>query len=161
MSSPIPEGQRGLIPHLVCSPAKEAIEFYQRAFGGELSCCLMAPDGQRVMHAELLIDGEPLFLADDFPEYCSGASKTAIALGGTPVTIHRFVTDVDAAFAQAVAAGATCQMPVSDMFWGDRYGVLIDPFGHSWSLATHMRDMQPEEIDEAMRQAFAAAGSPS
>ena len=154
MSMAIPPGQDGLIPHLVCSPCSEAIEFYKKAFGAEEIRRMNAPDGQRVMHAELRIGGAPLYLVDDFPEYCGGKSGTAIALGGSPVTIHRFVEDCDAAIATAEAAGAKVTMPAEDMFWGDRYGQVVDPYGHVWSLATHVRDLTPEEMVEGMNAAF-------
>lgn len=154
MTTPIPSGMQGLIPHLVCSPATEAIAFYKEAFGAEEAGCVMAPDGNRVMHAHLTIGGAPLFLADDFPEYCEGHSQTATALGGTPVTIHRYVKDCDAAVQKAVDAGATVKMPPMDMFWGDRYGVVVDPYGHNWSLATHQKDLTPEEIQQGMEEAF-------
>lgn len=156
MTAPIPEGREDLIPHLVCSPCTEAIEFYKKAFGGEPCGCLMAPDGKRVMHAEILIGGKAIFLVDDFPECCGGVQNPK-ALGGTPVTIHRYVEDVDAAYQRAIDAGATAKMPVDDMLWGDRYGMLVDPFGHSWPMATHIRDVPPEEMDQAMAEAFAEA----
>lgn len=155
MTAPIPDGRDMLIPHLVCDGCTKAIEFYKQAFGAEGDCCMMAPDGERVMHAELTIDGKPFFLTDEFPEYCDGSMSNPKALGGTAVSIHRYVTDVDAAFKKAIDAGATAKMPPTDMFWGDRYSVVIDPFGHNWSLATHTRDMTPEEMTEAMNQAFA------
>lgn len=154
MTQPIPPGMEGLIPHLVCSPCSEAIEFYKRAFGAEELSRVPAPDGQRIMHAAILIGGHTVFLVDDFPEYCGGKSGTAISLGGTPVTLHRFVPDCDAAIDRAVKAGATLKMPASDMFWGDRYGIISDPFGHNWSLATHQRDLSPEQIAEGMNAAF-------
>jgi uncharacterized glyoxalase superfamily protein PhnB len=109
------------------------------------------------MHAEIRIDGRPVFLVDDFPEFCGGHSQHPLALGGTPVTIHRFVTDCDAAVRRAEEAGATVKMPPMDMFWGDRYGVVTDPFGHSWSFATHQRDLTPEEMMEGMKAAFEQA----
>jgi PhnB protein len=155
MTTPIPPGSEGLIPHLVCDPCTKAIEFYKQAFGAEEICCLPAPDGQRIMHAELRIDGKPVFLADDFPEYCGGKAQSPKALGGTPVTIHRYVEDCDAAIERALQAGATVRMPAEDMFWGDRYGSVIDPFGHCWSLATHLKDLSQEEMVEAMNTAFA------
>jgi PhnB protein len=157
MSNAIPPNREGLIPHLVCSPCTEALKFYEQAFGAKATPCLFAPDGKRVMHAEMLIDGKVVFLADDFPEYCSGASQTAIALGGTPVTIHRYVEDCDAALQRAVDAGATVKMPATDMFWGDRYAVVTDPFGHCWSFATHVRDVPPEQLQSAMCEAFEQA----
>jgi PhnB protein len=154
MTTPIPPGMNGLIPHLVCAPCTEAIAFYKKAFGAEEVGVMNAPDSERVMHAAMTIDGNPLFLADDFPEYCEGKSQTATALGGTPVTIHRYVEDCDAAVQRAVDAGATVKMPPMDMFWGDRYGVVVDPFGHNWSIATHIKDLSPEEMAKGMEEAF-------
>lgn len=146
----------GLIPHLVCSSSADAIEFYKKAFGAEEITRVPAPDGKRMMHAAISIDGSQVMLADDFPEYCGGKSHTPQALGGTPVTIHRYVDDCDAAIERAEQAGATVTMPPADMFWGDRYGQVTDPFGHVWSLATHQKDLTPEEIVEGMNAAFAA-----
>ncbi|HSG70417.1 MAG TPA: VOC family protein [Planctomycetaceae bacterium] len=148
--------QSGLIPHLVCGSSADAIEFYKKAFGAEEICRIPAPDGKRMMHAAISIDGHQIMLADDFPEYCGGKSQTPHALGGTPVTIHRYVDDCDAAIERAEQAGATVTMPPADMFWGDRYGQVTDPFGHVWSLATHQKDLTPEEIVEGMHAAFAA-----
>ncbi len=151
-SQAIPPGMEGLIPHLVCDPCVDAIAFYEKAFGAQEQGRMMDPEGKKVMHAWMLIDGRPIFLADDFPEYCDGAQQSPKALGGTPVTIHRYVEDCDAAFKRAVEAGATVKMPPEDMFWGDRYAVVTDPFGHSWSLATHIRDLSPEEVAEGMNK---------
>jgi uncharacterized glyoxalase superfamily protein PhnB len=155
MTSPIPTGREGLIPHLVCSPGADAIEFYKQAFGAVELCRMAAPGGDRIMHAELQFGDGLVFLADDFPEYCGGQSQTATALGGTPVTIHRYVKDCDAAIERATKAGATIKMPAADMFWGDRYGVVTDPFGHCWSIATHKKDLTPEEMAKGMEEAFA------
>lgn len=157
MSSPIPPGKQGLIPHLVCPNCSQAIEFYKQAFGAEEVFRMPAPGDERIMHAELSIDGSPLFVVDDFPEFCGGKSGTAIALGGTPVTIHRYVKDCDAAIDRAVKAGCTLNMPPMDMFWGDRYGQVTDPYGHKWSLATHQRDLSPQEMHDGMVQAFSQA----
>lgn len=154
-ANPVPAGSDGLIPHLVCDSAADAIEFYKKAFGAEEIYRMPAPDGKRLMHAEIRIDGRPIFLADDFPEYCGGKASSPKALGGTPVTIHRYVKDCDAAIKRAQDAGATVKMPAADMFWGDRYGVVVDPFGHTWSLATHQRDLSPDEIAKGMEAAFA------
>lgn len=104
------------------------------------------PDG-KLMHAAVRIGDSPLMLVDEFPDYGVVSPKK---LGGSPVTIHLYVADVDSFFARAVAAGAEVKMPVQDMFWGDRYGQLTDPFGHIWSVATHIRDMSPEDIAKAM-----------
>ena len=154
MTTPIPPGQDGFIPHLCCSPCDQAIEFYKRAFGAVEVSRMAAPGGSKLMHAALLIDGKSLFLADAFPEYCGGKVETATALGGTPVTIHRYVADCDAAVQQAIDAGATPLMPVQDMFWGDRYGAVVDPYGHKWSLATRKHDLTPDEMRANMEAAF-------
>jgi uncharacterized glyoxalase superfamily protein PhnB len=157
MTNPIPAGQEGLIPHLVCAPCAEALEFYKEAFGAEELCRMPAPDGTRIMHAAIKIDGRPVFLADDFPEYADGKSVSPKALGGTAVTLHRYVNDCDAAIKRAQQAGATVKMPAMDMFWGDRYGVVTDPFGHDWAFATHISDPTPEEVAQGAQAAFAQA----
>lgn len=148
MTQPIPEGMHSVTPHLVCEGAAEAIEFYKKAFGATEGGRLPGPGG-KIMHAQIRIGGSAVMLVDDFPEWGSHGPK---ALKGSPVTIHLYVPDVDAVFNQAVAAGATVKMPVADMFWGDRYGMLIDPFGHQWSIATHKRDVSPAEMEEEMRK---------
>ena len=157
MAKKIPAGSEGLIPHLVCDPCADAIEFYKKAFGAEEVSRMPAPDGNRLMHAEIRIAGRPLFLADDFPEYCGGKAMSPQALGGTPVTVHRYVEDCDAAILRAQKAGATVKMPAADMFWGDRYGVVVDPFGHVWSFATHIHDLTPEQMAKGAEAAFAQA----
>jgi PhnB protein len=157
MIEKIPAGREGLIPHLVCTPCAEAIEFYKKAFGAEDVARMPAPDGKRIMHAEIRIAGRPLFLVDDFPEYCGGKAMSPQALGGTPVTIHRYVDDCDAAIGRAQKAGAIVKMPPEDMFWGDRYGVVVDPFGHVWSFATHIADLTPEQMAKTAEAAFAQA----
>lgn len=153
MVAPIPAGREGVVPHLVVSNAKEAIEFYGKAFGAKEIRRSEAPDG-RLMHAEIQIGSSFVYVCDDFPEFCGGASRTPGALGATPVTIHRFVADCDAAAQAAVEAGATMSMPPMDMFWGDRYAKLTDPYGHEWSLATHVKDVSPEECDAAAAAFF-------
>jgi len=148
--SPIPEGFHTLTPHVIVKGAGEAIEFYKKAFGAEEICRMPGPDGM-VMHAEVKIGGSVMMVADEFPSMGVRGPQ-----GGSPVTLHLYVEDVDAAFEKAVAAGAQVSMPVMDMFWGDRYGKLTDPFGHEWSIATHKEDLTPEEIakrgEEAMKQ---------
>lgn len=144
----IPEGMHSVTPHLVCEGASDAIGFYKSAFDAVELCRIPGPGG-KLMHAALRIGDATVMLVDDFPDLgCHGPK----ALKGSPVTLHLYVPDVDAAFAQAVAAGATVKMPVADMFWGDRYGLVCDPFGHNWSLATHTRDLSPEQIKQAMQQ---------
>ncbi len=144
----IPEGMHSLTPHLICRGAASALDFYARAFGAVELMRLPAPDG-RLMHATLRIGDSHLMLVDEMPEW---GALGPLSLGGTPVTVHLYVEDVDAAFQQAVAAGATPKMQPADMFWGDRYGQLLDPFGHRWSLATHVRDVPPEQLLDASRK---------
>jgi len=151
---PIPHGMHSLTPHLVCANAVAAIDFYRQAFGAEELLRLILPDG-KLGHAMLRIGDSMLLLADEFPQWESLSPAT---LRGSPVTIHLAVEDVDAAFARAVAAGATTKMAPAEMFWGDRYGVLVDPFGHNWSLATHVRDVPVEEMRAEMEK-MAAAGA--
>lgn len=143
---PIPEGYRTVTPHLVCEHAPDAIEFYKKAFGAVEIARLPGPDG-KIMHAELRIGDSPIMLAQDYPEF---GSRGPLALKGTSVVIHLYVPDADAAWAQALDAGARPLMPLSDMFWGDRYGQVEDPFGHRWSIATHKRDLTPDQIMEGM-----------
>lgn len=145
------EGPSGLIPHLVCDPCCEAIEFYKKAFGAIERFRLPTETGDKFMHVEMNIGDSRFYMADDFPEYCDGNSQSPKSLGGSPVTIHRYVHDCDAAIAQAVAAGATVKMPATDMFWGDRYGVVIDPFGHNWSFATPQRSVSMDEMKQALK----------
>jgi PhnB protein len=152
----VPDGYHTLTPHLVVKGASQAIEFYKKAFGAEEIGRAPGPDGKSLMHAELKIGDSRLFLVDEFPEMDCRGPQT---IGGTPVTIHMYVEDVDAAFNKAVAAGAQVRMPLADMFWGDRYGVLADPFGHAWSLATHKEDLTPEEIATRAKAAFSGCGS--
>jgi PhnB protein len=143
-----PFAVRGITPHLVCRNAADAIDFYRQAFGATEAMRLPMPDG-RIGHAALRIGPAQVMLRDEFPEW--GAQSPA-TLKGTPVNIHLDVDDVDAAFATALAAGARSLMEPADMFWGDRYAVLADPFGHQWSLATHQRDVSVEEAQAAMRR---------
>jgi PhnB protein len=148
---PIPSGMHTLTPHLVVKDASKAIEFYKKAFGAQEIARLPGPDGKSILHADLKIGDSHFFLVDEFPGMdCRGPES----IGGTPVSIHMYVEDVDAAFGKAVAAGAQVKMPLSDMFWGDRYGVLADPFGHAWSLATHKEDVAPDEMQRRMQQAM-------
>ena len=153
MVKPIPDGFHSLSPHLTVADAAAAIEFYKKAFAATEMGRMPAPDGKRVMHAMLRIGDSSLMLNDEFPEW--SAERGPKSLGGTPVTIHLYVEDCDAIYKRAVAAGATATMPPSDMFWGDRYGRLTDPFGHIWSIATHKKDMTPAEMAEAGRKAMA------
>ena len=143
---PIPPGMHTVTPHLVCAGASDALAFYQKAFGAQEMSRLPGKDG-RLMHAAMKIGDSTIMLVDEMPEWNSLGPN---ALKGTPVTIHLYVEDADAFAARAVAAGAKIVMPIADMFWGDRYGQLQDPFGHKWSVATHQRDVTPEEMKAAM-----------
>jgi PhnB protein len=145
---PVPEGMHTVTPHLCCAGAAEAIDFYVKAFGAEEMCRVPGPNG-KLMHAAITIGDSLVFLFDEMPEHGALGPK---AVGGTSVTIHLQVEDVDAAFDRAVKAGATVKMPVADMFWGDRYGNVEDPWGHSWSIASHVRDVSMEELQKAAGQ---------
>jgi len=149
-AKPIPEGMRSITPHLVCAGALEAIEFYKKAFNAVENIRVLGPQGALV-HASLRIGDSNIMLAEENPGWGSLGPKS---LKGTPVTIHLQVENVDAVITQAMAAGATIKMPAADMFWGDRYGQIEDPFGHRWAIATRIRDLSPEEMQEAALQAF-------
>ncbi len=141
-AKPIPDGYRHATPYLCVRGAASALEFYKKAFGATEVMRLAQPDG-RVGHAEIRIGESVIMLADEFPEM---GVRSPQSLGGSPVTIHFYVDDVDALAKQAVAAGATLQRPVADQFYGDRSGSLVDPFGHVWMIATHKEDVSPEEM---------------
>jgi PhnB protein len=143
-----------LSPHLFVSNAAAAIDFYKQAFGAEELARHAAPDGKRIMHAALLVNGSTLMLCDDFPEYRGGKGSTPEAIGGSPVILHLQVKDADAAFNQAVAAGGKVAMPIADQFWGDRYGQITDPFGHTWSIGAKVRNVSEKEVEEAARAHF-------
>ncbi len=145
------EVQPAVLPHLTVDVAAAAIDFYVKAFGAVEHGRVPGRDG-KLVHACLAINGSSVMLNDDFPEMSGGKSMTPKALGGSPVTIHLVVTDVDAKFKKAVDAGAAVVMPLEDQFWGDRYGVLRDPFGHQWSMGQPVREVSMEEIEAAMVQ---------
>ncbi len=144
--NPIPQGMHSVTPHLICAGAADAIEFYKKAFSAEESARLPGPDG-KLMHAQIRIGDSAVMLTDEAPQWNALGPK---ALNGSPVTIHLYVDDVDDTVERAISAGATAAMPVQDMFWGDRYGVLVDPFGHRWAVATHIRDVSAAEIEQAV-----------
>jgi uncharacterized glyoxalase superfamily protein PhnB len=147
-TKPIPEGMHTVTPHLICAGGAEAIEFYKKAFGAVELSRTAGSDG-KLMHASIRIGDSVVMLNEEMPEWGSFGPKH---LKGSPVTIHLYVENVDAVFEQAVSAGAKVTMPLDDMFWGDRYGKLEDPFGHQWSIGTHMRDPSPEEMQKAMEE---------
>jgi PhnB protein len=143
----IPQGYHTLTPYMTVRDAARAIEFYKHAFGAVEKGVMKGPDG-KVMHAELIIGDSIFMLADEFPHF---GSLSPQSIGGSGMGLHIYVEDVDSAFDRAIGAGATIEMPVADMFWGDRYGKLVDPFGHKWSIATHKRDLSMEEMEEGMK----------
>ena len=149
----VPEGCEGIIVHLVVDNAAQAIDFYSKAFGATEIYRAPMPDGSKIMHAEMRIGKSVVYLADDFPEW-SGKSRTPKSLGGTPVNLHQYVPNTDAAIKRAKEAGATITMEPADMFWGDRYGKVMDPFGHEWAFSTHLRDVSPEEMVAAAAEMF-------
>jgi PhnB protein len=144
----VPDRMHSVTPHLICAGAADAIEFYKKAFNATEVMRLPGPGG-KLMHASVRIGDSAVMLVDENPDWGMLGPKS---LKGTPVTIHLYVEDVDAFVARAVGAGAKITMPIEDMFWGDRYGKLEDPFGHHWSVATHIRDVSPEEMQQAMQK---------
>lgn len=151
-----PEGFSAVTPHIAIKGAREALEFYKKAFGAEERFMLPGPDG-RVMHAEMTIGGSIVMLAEEYSE-CPGP-RSPQTLGGTTFSLHLYFENVDEAFDRAVKAGAEVTMPLENMFWGDRYGRIRDPFGHEWSLAQHISDPTPEEMQAAMNAMM--SGSPA
>jgi PhnB protein len=147
MPNPIPEGYHSVTPYLVVDDAESAIDFYKRAFGAQEKFRMEM--GGRIGHAEILIGDSHVMLADEFPDMGHLGPKSR---GGTTVSLMVYVPDVDATFRQAIDAGATQKRPVENQFWGDRMGTLEDPFGHQWSLATHVEEVPPEEIQRRMAQ---------
>lgn len=147
----VPEGFRTLTPYICVKNAARAIEFYKQAFGAREVHVSRMPGG-KIMNAQLRIGDSMLMLNDEFPPHCQSPES----LGGSPVAIHIYVEDVDKLYNQAVESGATPTMPPMDAFWGDRYGQLKDPFGHIWSIATHIKDMTDEEMQRAGEEFFAA-----
>ena len=152
MAKAIPEGCHSITPYLMVKDAARAIEFYRRAFGAEEVSRMAGPGGKGVMHAEIRIGDSLVMLSDEFP---GGGCTSPQSLGGTTCQLFLYVPDVDATYQQPLSAGATAGMPVSDMFWGDRYGKLTDPFGHQWGLATHKEDVPPQKMKKRADAFFA------
>jgi PhnB protein len=156
----IPAGYPTVMPYIVCRGAAKAIEFYKRALGARAKAVMAAPDGS-IMHAEILIEGSVVMLGDEMPAMGATSPET---IGGTASGIFIYTTNVDKAYARAIAAGAKAEMPPADMFWGDRYCKFIDPFGHRWSVATHIEDVAPKEMarrsDAFLKQQAAGGQQP-
>lgn len=153
--SPVPEEFRTITPQLAVRGVAEAVAFYARAFGAEELFRNPAPDGKAVMHCEMLLGDSRFFLMDENPDW---EIASPLSLGDTPVTLHVYVPDVDALFARAVEAGAEVLMPLGDQFWGDRYGILRDPFGHRWSLASRIEDPSRAELERRAETHFESHG---
>lgn len=151
MAKAIPEGFHSVTPAIVVRNAANAIEFYKKAFGAQELSRTLGPD-KKVAHAELKIGDSILMLSDEFP---GSPCQSPAELGGTTATLHLYVEDVDKSFRKAVDAGAEENMPVQDMFWGDRYGRVLDPFGHMWGILTHKEDVSPQEMEKRAQAAFA------
>jgi PhnB protein len=154
-AQPVPEGYHTITPYLAVEDAARAIEFYTQAFGAKEVVRMDAPGG-KIGHAELEIGDSRIMLSDPFPQ---ASTKPPKELGGTSFSVMMYVEDVDAAFKRAVDAGATVSMELADMFWGDRFGSVTDPFGHSWSLATHVEDVPPDEMAERAKAAMGQMAS--
>ena len=156
-AQPVPQGFHSITPHLIVRNADQAIEFYKKAFGAEVVGNIARMPNGKIMHALLRIGDSNLMLNDEMPDF--GALSPASG-GGSSVTIHIYTNNVDAAFDRATSAGAQVKMPLADQFWGDRYGVVTDPSGHKWSLATHVKDLSPEQLKVAMDDAMAKMPPP-
>ena len=142
--TPVPEDFHTITPQMAVKGVAAAIDWYTRALGAHELLRNAAPDGTSIMHAELLLGDSRFFVVDEFPDSVVSPST----LGGTTVTMHLYVPDVDDFFNRAVEAGATVVMPVADQFWGDRYGILRDPFGHRWSIASRIEDLSPQKLQD-------------
>lgn len=155
--SPVPAGYPTVIPYMCIKGAGEALDFYAKAFNAVETVRMPGPGGM-VMHAEMKIGESVIMLSE---ENCEQGQKSPVTLGGSATHVFLYVPDVDASFAQAIAAGATAIMPPMNMFWGDRFGKLKDPFGHEWSMATHVEDVTPEEMGKRMAEMFAGEPPPA
>jgi uncharacterized glyoxalase superfamily protein PhnB len=157
VAKPIPDGYRTVTPYITVRNAADAIEFYKRAFGAQERERLPGPDGKSIMHAELKIGDSIIMLSDELPQ---SGTRAPQSLGGSTGYLFLYVPDVDTAFKRALGAGATVAMSLADMFWGDRFGKVADPFGHVWGLATHKEDLAPEEIGRRHQEFMAKMGRP-
>lgn len=153
--SPIPEGFHTVTPHIIVNSAADAMEFYKKAFGAEEILRLEMPGGQGIMHAEIKIGDSTIMIAEEFP---GNPMKSPKSVGTTTVSLAIYSEDCDAAFGRAVEAGATVEMPPMDMFWGDRYSKVVDPFGHAWEISTHTEDVSPEDCTARAAEFFKNMG---
>jgi PhnB protein len=157
MAEPIPDGYHTVTPYLTVKGAAQAIDFYTRALGAKEIERMSGPDGKSIMHAEIRIGDSVVMLSDELPQMGNRSPQT---LGGVTGSLFLYVSDVDTAFKRALDAGGKATMPPTDMFWGDRFGKFVDPFGHEWGMATHKEDLSPEEIRKRGQAAMAAMGNP-
>ena len=152
MVKPIPDGFNTVSVYLIVPNAVEALEFYEKAFGAETVCRMAGPDGKSTMHAECRIGNSTVMLSEENPEW---GTRSALTIGGSPISMHLYVENADSFMDRAVAAGCEVVMPLMNAFWGDRYGKLKDPFGIEWGIATHVEDLSPEEMDRRAQEFFA------
>jgi PhnB protein len=152
MAKPVPDGYHSVTPSFMFKDSLKAIEFYKKAFGAKVLDVFPNPAGRGTMHATIQIGNSIVMMGDENPGMNCRSAET---LGTSPITLFVYVPDVDAAFQQAIAAGGTATMPVADMFWGDRAGSIQDPFGYSWMIATHTRDLTKDEVREGAEEFFA------
>lgn len=155
MTQPASERYPSVTPSLTFKDTAKALEFYKKAFGAEVVVFLPGPNGQGVMHATMKVGGTMLMMGDEMP-----GCPSAETLGNCPMSLYMYVPDADAAFNQAVAAGASVVMPVQDMFWGDRVGNIRDPFGYAWMIATHIKDLTHDEINKGAAAFFERMANP-
>ena len=151
--SPIPEGFHTITPSLIVNDAAGALDFYKSALGAAELMRLPTPDGSKIVHSSMKVGNSVFFVTDEFPGM---SQRSAMSLGGTAVSLNLYVDDADAAFERAVQAGATVLLPVSEMFWGDRFGMISDPFGHVWSFATQVKQPTLEEVIAGASAAFSS-----
>ncbi|MCP3979605.1 MAG: VOC family protein [bacterium] len=152
-AQPIPERFNSLSAYLIVKDPKQAIEFYAKAFGAENTVTMMMPDGQSVMHAEMVIGNSTFMLTAENPQW---GARSAETIGGSPISMHVYVENCDALFERAVGAGCEVSAPMTDMFWGDRFGKVKDPFGIEWGIATHKEDLNEEEMGKRAAEFFAS-----
>ena len=155
-AKPVPDGFNTVSLYLVVKNSGEALEFYQKAFGAEAGCRMAVPDGKSTMHAEMRIGNSTVMLTDENPQW---EKKSPLTLGGSAANPHIYVDDADKLFNRAVAAGCEAKMPMMDAFWGDRFGMVVDPFGHQWGIATHKEDVPEEEMGKRAAEFFANMSS--
>jgi uncharacterized glyoxalase superfamily protein PhnB len=148
MTKPIPDGFHSITPSITVTNSKQAIEFYKKAFDAREIYQMSTPDG-KTMHAMIQIGDSFVMMSDEFPHM---GARSPTTIGGTPITIHLYVQDADKVYNQAIKEGAKSTMPIIDTFWGDRYGIILDPFDHSWAIATHRIDMSPQEMQKAAQE---------